>query len=66
MQNGNGSDFLRVEGVVKNFGAISVLKGVDMHVKRGRCSASSATTGPESPPCSRPSPASTARTGAGS
>jgi simple sugar transport system ATP-binding protein len=35
MENGNGSDFLRVEGVVKNFGAISVLKGVDMHVKRG-------------------------------
>jgi ABC-type sugar transport system ATPase subunit len=31
----NGSDFLRVEGVVKNFGAVSVLKGVDMHVKRG-------------------------------
>jgi simple sugar transport system ATP-binding protein len=44
MENGNngsangqagGSDFLRVEGVVKNFGAVSVLKGVDMHVKRG-------------------------------
>ncbi|MDF2701643.1 MAG: hypothetical protein K0S10_587, partial [Rubrobacteraceae bacterium] len=35
MQNGNGSDFLRVEGVVKNFGAISVLKGVDMHVEQG-------------------------------
>jgi simple sugar transport system ATP-binding protein len=43
MQNGNGSangqgsgsDFLRVEGIVKNFGAISVLKGVDMHVERG-------------------------------
>jgi simple sugar transport system ATP-binding protein len=31
----NGSDFLRVEGVVKNFGAVSVLKGVDMHVKKG-------------------------------
>ncbi len=31
----NGSDFLRVEGVIKNFGAVSVLKGVDMHVKRG-------------------------------
>jgi simple sugar transport system ATP-binding protein len=37
MDNGNtnGSEFLRVEGVVKSFGAISVLKGVDMHVKRG-------------------------------
>jgi ABC-type sugar transport system ATPase subunit len=41
MENGNnngsanGSDFLRVEGVVKNFGAVSVLKGVDMHVERG-------------------------------
>jgi simple sugar transport system ATP-binding protein len=31
----NDSDFLRVEDVVKNFGAVSVLKGVDMHVKRG-------------------------------
>jgi simple sugar transport system ATP-binding protein len=30
-----GSDFLRVENVVKRFGAVSVLKGVDMHVKRG-------------------------------
>ena len=29
------SDCLRVEGVVKNFGAISVLKGVDMHVEAG-------------------------------
>ena len=29
----NGSDFLRVEGVVKNFGAVSVLKGVDLHVR---------------------------------
>src|SRR5215204_5216051 len=37
MENGNtnGSEFLRVEGVVKNFGAISVLKGVDMYVKKG-------------------------------
>ena len=44
MENGNngsangqagGTDFLRVEGVIKNFGAVSVLKGVDMHVKRG-------------------------------
>ncbi|MBA3425166.1 MAG: sugar ABC transporter ATP-binding protein [Rubrobacter sp.] len=31
----NGNDFLRAEGVVKNFGAVSVLKGVDMHVKKG-------------------------------
>ena len=37
MENGstNGSDFLRVEGVVKNFGAVSVLKGVDLHVREG-------------------------------
>src|SRR5215216_5683975 len=37
MENGstNGSDYLRVEGVVKNFGAISVLKGVDLHVSEG-------------------------------
>jgi ABC-type sugar transport system ATPase subunit len=35
MENGstNGSDFLRVEGVVKDFGAVSVLKGVDLHVR---------------------------------
>ena len=31
----NGSDFLRVEGVVKNFGAVFVLKGVDLHVREG-------------------------------
>ena len=31
----NGSDYLRVEGVVKRFGAISVLKGVDLHVREG-------------------------------
>ncbi|MGH3147134.1 MAG: ATP-binding cassette domain-containing protein, partial [Rubrobacter sp.] len=39
MENGNGStngsDFLRVEGVVKNFGAVTVLKGVDLHVEKG-------------------------------
>ena len=37
MENGsaNGSDFLRVEGIVKRFGAISVLKGVDLHVSEG-------------------------------
>ena len=37
MDNGssNGQDFLRVEDVVKRFGAISVLKGVDLHVKEG-------------------------------
>src|SRR5829696_4593385 len=37
MENGstNGSDCLRVEGVVKNFGAVSVLKGVDLHVREG-------------------------------
>jgi simple sugar transport system ATP-binding protein len=29
------SDFLRVENVVKRFGAVSVLKGVNIHVKRG-------------------------------
>lgn len=33
--NASVDDFLRVEGVVKRFGAISVLKGVDLHVKRG-------------------------------
>jgi ABC-type sugar transport system ATPase subunit len=31
----NGSDYLRVEGVVKRFGAVSVLKGVDLHVREG-------------------------------
>ena len=66
MQNGNGSDFLRVEGVVKNFGAISVLKGVDMHVKRGEVLGLIGDNGAGKSPCSRPSPASTARTGAGS
>jgi simple sugar transport system ATP-binding protein len=41
MENGtsngtaNGQDFLRVEDVVKRFGAISVLKGVNLHVKEG-------------------------------
>ena len=37
MENGtaNGSDYLRVEGVVKRFGAVSVLKGVDLHVSEG-------------------------------
>jgi ABC-type sugar transport system ATPase subunit len=40
MQNGsngsaNGQDFLRAENLVKRFGAVEVLKGVDMHVKRG-------------------------------
>jgi len=42
MENGNnvngettGQDFLRAENVVKRFGAVSVLKGVDMHVKKG-------------------------------
>jgi len=37
MENGssNGQDFLRVEEVVKRFGAISVLKGVDLHVREG-------------------------------
>lgn len=37
MENGstNGSDFLRVEGVVKRFGAVEVLKGVDLHVEDG-------------------------------
>ncbi len=40
MQNGSngsatGQDFLRAENVVKRFGAVEVLKGVDMHVKRG-------------------------------
>jgi simple sugar transport system ATP-binding protein len=37
MENGsaNGSDYLRVEGVVKRFGAVSVLKGVDLHVREG-------------------------------
>jgi simple sugar transport system ATP-binding protein len=31
----NGQDFLRVEDVVKRFGAISVLKGVNLHVREG-------------------------------
>jgi simple sugar transport system ATP-binding protein len=31
----DSGDFLRVEGVVKRFGAVSVLKGVDLHVKKG-------------------------------
>lgn len=39
MENANGStpgeDFLRAEGVTKSFGAVSVLKGVNMHVKKG-------------------------------
>ncbi|MDQ4126847.1 MAG: ATP-binding cassette domain-containing protein, partial [Actinomycetota bacterium] len=40
MENGSngsatGQDFLRAEGLVKRFGAVEVLKGVDMHVKRG-------------------------------
>ena len=41
MENGsnngsaNGQDFLRVEGVVKRFGAVEVLKGVDLHVSEG-------------------------------
>jgi simple sugar transport system ATP-binding protein len=41
MENGttngtaNGQDFLRVEDVVKRFGAISVLKGVNLHVREG-------------------------------
>jgi simple sugar transport system ATP-binding protein len=37
MENGsaNGSDYLRVEGVIKRFGAVSVLKGVDLHVGEG-------------------------------
>ena len=39
MENGNsdtnGQDFLRAENVVKRFGAVSVLKGVNMHVKKG-------------------------------
>jgi ABC-type sugar transport system ATPase subunit len=30
-----GEDFLRAEGIVKRFGAVSVLKGVDLHVKKG-------------------------------
>jgi simple sugar transport system ATP-binding protein len=30
-----GGDFLRAENLVKRFGAVEVLKGVDMHVKRG-------------------------------
>jgi ABC-type sugar transport system ATPase subunit len=30
-----GQDFLRAENLVKRFGAVEVLKGVDMHVKRG-------------------------------
>jgi simple sugar transport system ATP-binding protein len=43
MEHGNGAangaatgeDFLRAENVVKRFGAVEVLKGVDMHVKKG-------------------------------
>ncbi len=43
MENGNGSDngtangqdFLRAEGIVKRFGAVEVLKGVDLRVQRG-------------------------------
>ena len=42
MENGNnsngaatGQDFLRAENVIKRFGAVSVLKGVNMHVKKG-------------------------------
>jgi simple sugar transport system ATP-binding protein len=33
--NSTGEDFLRAENLVKRFGAVSVLKGVDMHVKKG-------------------------------
>ena len=39
MENANGptpgEDFLRAENVTKGFGAVSVLKGVNMHVKKG-------------------------------
>ena len=31
----NGQDFLRAEGIVKRFGAVEVLKGVDLRVQRG-------------------------------
>jgi len=31
----NGEDFLRAEGIVKRFGAVEVLKGVDLHVRKG-------------------------------
>jgi ABC-type sugar transport system ATPase subunit len=33
--NGGGDDILRLEGVTKSFGAITVLRGVDMHLGRG-------------------------------
>jgi len=41
MENGsnngsaNGQDFLQVDGVVKRFGAVEVLRGVDLHVSEG-------------------------------
>ncbi len=37
MENGsaNGSDFLRAEGIIKRFGAVEVLKGADLRVRRG-------------------------------
>src|SRR4028118_1640662 len=45
MENGNSNasangkandrDFLRAEGIVKRFGAVEVLKGVDLRVQRG-------------------------------
>ena len=58
MENGsaNGSDFLRVEGVVKNFGAVSVLKGVDLHVREGEVLGLIGDNGAGKAPCSRPSP----------
>src|SRR5918993_5690655 len=31
----NGQDFLSAEGIVKRFGAVEVLKGVDLHVREG-------------------------------
>src|SRR3712207_2253000 len=31
----NGQDFLRAEGIVKRFGAVEVLKGVDLRVQKG-------------------------------
>src|SRR4028119_1611004 len=31
----NGQDFLRAEGIVKRFGAVEVLNGVDLRVQRG-------------------------------
>jgi len=36
IQNGNGSEMVRAEQVVKRFGQLTVLNGVDLSVKRGQ------------------------------